>query len=96
MRGWQKRTELVLAGCGLAALLSASVARADGRLAWTGGVSEIEGAAGGGLVPWALIAGLGTEDEIGGSAFVTGAETSHFTLKAAGVEIGRASGRERV
>ena len=90
MRGWQKRTELVLvlAAGGLAALLAASFARADGRLAWTGGVSEIEGAAGGGLVPWALIAGLGTEDEIGGSAFVTGAETSRFTLKAAGVALG--------
>ena len=90
MRGWQKRTELViaLAACGLAAALSASVAQAGGRLAWMCGVSEIEGAAGGGLVPWALIAGLGTEDEVGGSAFLTGAETAHFTLKAAGVALG--------
>ena len=34
---------------------------AGDRLEWTGAVTEIEGAAGGGLVPWALIGGLGTD-----------------------------------
>ena len=68
--------------------MNAPAARAGDRLAWTGGVSNVEGVAGGGLVPWALIAGLGTEDQVGGSAFVTGAETSRFKLKAAGVAVG--------
>ncbi len=63
-------------------------AGAGDRLEWTGGVSEIEGAAGGGLVPWALIAGLGTADQVGGSAFATGAETRDFRLRAAGVAVG--------
>ena len=90
MRGWQMRTEsvIVLLAWGLTAASPVVVARAGERLAWTGGVSQIEGAAGGGLVPWALIGGLGTEDEVGGSAFLSGAETSHFTLKAAGVALG--------
>ena len=90
MRGWQKRTEKQLWNwcLGLTCLVVSGGAAADGRLAWTGGVSEIEGAAGGGLVPWALIAGLGTEDQIGGSAFVTGAETDKFKLKAGGLAVG--------
>lgn len=73
---------------GLLGSLVAAPAPAGERLAWTGGVSTLEGAAGGGLVPWALVGGLGTEDEIGGSAFVATADTSRFTLRAAGVALG--------
>ncbi len=90
MRGWQKRIK-VAAALALGGVLSAGMApaaRAGDRLAWTGGVSNVEGVAGGGLVPWALIAGLGTEDQIGASAFVTGADTQKFKLKAAGVAVG--------
>lgn len=89
MRGWQKRAEL--AGAVLAIGLAAGgagPAEAGERLDWTGGVNEIEGAGGGGLVPWALVAGLGTADETGGSAFTTGAETPQFALRAAGVAVG--------
>ena len=42
-----------------------------GKLLLTGGVSTVEGAAGGGLVPWALIGGYGTRDQVGGNVFVT-------------------------
>ena len=51
-----------------------------GRLLLTGGVSTIEGAGGGGLVPWALIGGYGTRNELGLSAFATGVDTKDFTL----------------
>ena len=90
MRGWQKGTEIGVRAiaCALALCLAAPLAHGGDRLAWTGGVSEVDGAAGGGLVPWALIAGLGTADEVGGSAFATGAETAHFDLKAAGLALG--------
>src|SRR5205085_9065833 len=44
---------------------------AGGRILATGGVTEMEGAGGGGIVPWALIAGYGTRDEIGATAFYT-------------------------
>ncbi|MBS0396461.1 MAG: DUF3034 family protein, partial [Proteobacteria bacterium] len=60
----------------------------DGRLAWTGGVTEVEGAGGGGLVPWALVTGLGTDAELGGSAFVTRVETARFRLDSGGVALG--------
>jgi hypothetical protein len=69
-------------------VLLAYGARGADRLAWTGAVTQAEGAAGAGLVPWALIAGLGTADQIGGSAFVTYADTQDFSLKAAGVAVG--------
>jgi hypothetical protein len=55
--------------------------RAGDRLEWTGAVTQIEGAAGGGLVPWALIGGLGTEDEIGATGFATYVSTGDFSLR---------------
>ena len=61
---------------------------AGDRLEWTGAVSEIEGAAGGGLVPWALIAGLGTNTEVGGRAFATYVTTQDFSLRTGGIAIG--------
>jgi hypothetical protein len=72
----------------IAALLSPGRALAADRLAWTGAVTQAEGAGGAGLVPWALIAGLGTRDEIGGSAFVSYVSTADFSLRAGGVAAG--------
>lgn len=60
-------------------------ALAGDRLAWTGAVTEVEGAAGGGLVPWALIGGLGTNEQLGASAFATTVRTGDFTLRTAGL-----------
>ncbi|KQM96705.1 hypothetical protein ASE78_12120 [Sphingomonas sp. Leaf25] len=42
-----------------------------GKLLLTNGISTIEGSAGGGLTPWAVIAGNATKDTIGGQAGVT-------------------------
>jgi hypothetical protein len=64
------------------------LAHAGGRLLATGGVTEIEGAAGGGIVPWALIAGYGTRDELGATAFYTNLEIDDFRLQSMGVAIG--------
>jgi hypothetical protein len=72
--------------CGQA--MTAMPAVAGDRLEWTGAVTQIEGAAGGGLVPWALIAGLGTNTEVGGSAFATYVKTDDFSLRTGGVAIG--------
>jgi hypothetical protein len=57
---------------------------ASGRLLLTGGVSQVEGAAGGGLTPWALIGGYGTRDQIGGSAYYTRVDTDDFSLDSFG------------
>ena len=37
----------------------------SGKLLLTGGVTQVEGAAGGGLAPWAVIGGQGTRDQVG-------------------------------
>ena len=70
-----------------AAIAVATPARAGDRLQWTGAVSQVEGAAGGGLVPWALIGGLGTNVEVGASAFVTYVSTPAFALRTAGASL---------
>jgi hypothetical protein len=61
---------------------------AGNRLLATGGVMEIEGSAGGGAVPWALIAGLGTDEQVGGSAFCTHARPQKFELRVCGLAVG--------
>ena len=59
-----------------------------GKLLLTGGVSNIEGAAGGGLTPWAVIGSNATDGEIGGSAFITKAGTRDYGLNIYGAAIG--------
>lgn len=73
-------------GVGLVA--AALGAQAGDRLLATGGAHMVEGAGGGGIVPWALIAGYGTNRQVGGSAFVTRVEVDDFDLQAAGLAIG--------
>jgi hypothetical protein len=70
-----------------AALTLALPCQAGDRLEWTGAVTEVEGAAGGGLVPWALIGGLGTNDQVGASAFVTYVSTQDFALRTGGASV---------
>lgn len=63
-------------------------ASAGGKLLATGGVMQVEGAAGGGLTPWALIGGLGTEDEVGATAFATAVRVDDYRLDSTGVAVG--------
>ena len=47
--------------------LSCSVAWAgDGKILATAGLSSIEGAGGGGIVPWATLSGYDTEEQVAG------------------------------
>lgn len=70
--------------CGLAPL----AANAGSRLAFTGAATSIEGGAGAGLATWALIGGLGTEDEWSPTIALSRAETQDFSLDVAAVSIG--------
>jgi len=58
-----------------------------GKLLLTGGVSSIDGAAGGGLTPWAVTASYATEGEIGGTAHLTRAVTQKYALTAYGAAL---------
>lgn len=63
--------------------------QAGDRLLATGGVSQMEGAAGGGLLPWALIAGYGTDKQVGFAAYYSHAKTSGgFELDTGGAAVG--------
>ena len=64
MRGWRT---LLLAVCWAPMLASADA----GRLLATGGATSLEGAAGGGITPWAVLAGYGERGEWGGDVFAT-------------------------
>ncbi|MGY4531359.1 hypothetical protein ACVW0Y_000462 [Pseudomonas sp. TE3786] len=65
-------------------LASAAALADNGRLLATGGASSIDGAAGGGITPWAVLAGYGEQSEWGGTAFVTRVETGDYRLDVAG------------
>jgi hypothetical protein len=51
-----------------------------GKLLLTGGVTQIEGAGGGGLTPWALIGGYGSEGQWGANAFYTRVDVDDYHL----------------
>lgn len=59
-------------------------ANGSSRLIATGGVQQIEGAAGGGLVPWAVIAGYGQSREFGFSGFNSAVVVDDYTYSSRG------------
>lgn len=58
------------------------------KLLLTGGITNIEGSAGGGLTPWAVIGGYGTKDQIGANAFFTNVRSKDYELRTGGALIG--------
>lgn len=60
---------------------------ANGKLLATPGVSQVEGSGGGGLVPWAQLAGYATEDELAASAFCSHANLKDFQLNSCGGQV---------
>lgn len=60
---------------------------AGGKILATPGVSTVEGSAGGGLVPWAQLAGYATEDEVLASGFCSRASVDDFDLNVCGAQI---------
>ncbi|MDR8016328.1 MAG: DUF3034 family protein [Ectopseudomonas guguanensis] len=72
--------------CLLGLYLCAGLASAgEGRLLATGGATSLEGAAGGGIMPWAVLAGYGERGEWGADVFATRVETGDYRLDVAGV-----------
>jgi hypothetical protein len=82
---------------GLAAIASAAIAGQahaqggmvdGGKLLLTGGVTNIEGAAGGGLATWAVITGYETRDGVGGNVHATYVSLPDYTLRDYGAAVG--------
>jgi hypothetical protein len=57
------------------------------RIIATGGASEIEGSAGGGIVPWAVINGYGSSGEWAATAMATKVAVDDFTLNVVGASV---------
>ena len=60
----------------------------NGKLLLTGGVSSIDGAAGGGLTPWAVTASYATDHQVGATAHLTRVKTQDYSMNAYGAAIG--------
>jgi len=72
----------------LACACASAAAQDMGKLFATGGVSQVEGAGGGGITPWALITGYGTRDSWGANAHFTYVSTQDYQLNTYGVAVG--------
>ena len=70
-------------------LLAFGLAHADtGKLLLTGGVSSVDGAAGGGLTPWAVIGSNASETEIGVTSHITRVNLRDYGLTTYGAAVG--------
>ena len=81
----------ILAAMAAASVCAGACAQAlpdMGKFLATGGVSQIEGAGGGGIVPWALISGYGTRDSWGANTHYTYVQTQDYKLTGYGVAVG--------
>ena len=67
-----------------AMFMSAPVLAGSGKLLLTGGVSSIDGAAGGGLTPWALIGSNATAGEMGATMHATRLSSADYSLTTVG------------
>ncbi|MBC7609316.1 MAG: DUF3034 family protein [Polaromonas sp.] len=82
----KKLASTLIAACATA--FCAGAQAETGKLLLTGGVSSIDGAAGGGLTPWAVIGSNATDDEIGATAFLSTAGTKDYGLNVYGAAVG--------
>lgn len=85
---WAEPALLLRAAGLLAAIcviaITAPARAGQGKLLATGGASQLEGAGGGGLVPWATLSGYGTRGQQGGAAFATRVDTGDYVLDVQG------------
>ena len=79
---------LTILACSGAAQAESIFTYTSGKLLLTGGVSQIEGSAGGGLTPWAVIGGYGGRNQIGANAFYTNVDTQDYKITSYGALVG--------
>ena len=71
-----------------AAIFCAGAQADTGKLLLTGGVSSVDGAAGGGLTPWAVIGSNATDEEMGGTVYFSNLGTKDYGFNFYGAAIG--------
>ncbi|MGN6269121.1 MAG: DUF3034 family protein [Sphingomonas sp.] len=87
MKAWWISGAAMLAACGSPAT-ARNEWRSGGKLLLTNGVSTVEGAAGGGLASWAVIAGEETDAGIGGALHATYVPLDDYSLTGFGAAVG--------
>jgi hypothetical protein len=81
-----RRVRALAAATALAIALAHAPACAEtGKLLLTGGVTSIDGAAGGGITPWAVIGTNATDGEIGVAATGSVVQTRNYTMQVQGL-----------
>jgi hypothetical protein len=79
---------ILIVGVFVLAVFYATTASGEGwRQPATGGGTMIEGAAGGGIVPWAVLNGYATKEQVSGTGFYSRADTDDYQLEAAGAAV---------
>ena len=73
--------------------LNMTATAGNGKLLATSGLSQVEGSGGGGLTPWATLAGYDSDSEFSVNAVSTGVYVDDFQLQALG---GSASWHDRL
>ena len=68
-------------------LISVPSMASSGKLLATPGVSQIEGSGGGGIVPWAQLAGYASDDEFSVNGFCSRADVTDYTLDVCGAQL---------
>jgi len=90
-RGFGKKAAVVTACATLCAVMSGTAQAGvydAGKVLATSGVNITDGAAGGGVTPWAVIAGYETNQGINGSIHYTYANLPNYSLNSLGAAIG--------
>ena len=82
------RTALPALAAAAIALAHAGAHAGTDKLLLTGGVTSIDGAAGGGLTPWAVIGSNATEGELGVAATASVVQVRNYTLQVHGLLLG--------
>jgi len=60
---------------------------AGGKLIGTAAVNSVEGSAGGGIIPWAVLSGYATDDEWGSSVFTSNSKLDDYSLNTIGFAV---------
>jgi len=95
-RKWARHRRLAAITCALGLSLpfaahgaiGAASLFGQGRLLGTGAVTAVDGAAGGGINPWAVISGYGTNQQIGATAFYSHVLLNNYNMDAYGASVG--------
>lgn len=83
---WRRQTGLL---CTLLLSIAAPAIQAGtGKLLLTAGVSSVEGAAGGGISPWAVIGTQAAQGELGVAAYASRLVVKDYALSAYGIKLG--------